>query len=54
MKKVAIQGVSGAFHEIAARQYFEGEEIEILPCNTFKDLFKALAADDSLLVIIAI
>ena len=54
MKKVAIQGVSGAFHEIAARQYFEGEEIEILPCNTFKDLFKALAADDSLLGIIAI
>jgi len=54
MKKVAIQGVSGAFHEIAARQYFEGEEIEILPCITFKDLFKALAADDSLLGIIAI
>jgi len=54
MKRVAIQGVSGAFHEIAARQYFEGEEIEILPCITFKDLFKALAADDSLLGIIAI
>jgi len=54
MKRVAIQGVSGAFHEIAARQYFEGEEIEILPCNTFKDLFNALAADASLLGIIAI
>jgi len=54
MKKVAIQGVSGAFHEIAARQYFEGEEIDILPCITFKDLFKALAADESLLGIIAI
>jgi prephenate dehydratase len=54
MKKVAIQGVSGAFHEIAARQYFEGEEIEILPCITFKDLFRALAADESLLGIIAI
>ena len=54
MKKVAIQGVSGAFHEIAARQYFKGEEIEILPCITFKDLFKALEADDSLLGIIAI
>ena len=54
MKKVAIQGVSGAFHEIAARQYFEGEEIESLPCITFKDLFRALAADESLLGIIAI
>jgi prephenate dehydratase len=54
MKKVAIQGVSGAFHEIAARQFFEGEEIEILPCITFKDLFKALADDPTLLGIIAI
>lgn len=54
MKKVAIQGISGAFHEIAARQFFEGEEIDILPCNTFKDLFNALSADESLLGIIAI
>jgi len=54
MKKVAIQGVSGAFHEIAAREFFEGEEIEILPCITFKDLFKALADDESLLGIVAI
>lgn len=54
MKKVAIQGVSGAFHEIAAREYFQGEEIEILPCITFKDLFKALAEDETLLGIIAI
>ena len=54
MKRVAIQGVSGAFHEIAARQFFNGEEIEIIPCITFKDLFKALAADETLLGIIAI
>jgi len=42
MKKVAIQGVNGAFHELAARQYFNGEEIEIIPCNTFKDLFLSM------------
>jgi prephenate dehydratase len=54
MKKVAIQGVSGAFHEIAARQFFQGEEIEVLPCITFKDLFNALAADETLLGIISI
>jgi prephenate dehydratase len=54
MKKVAIQGVSGAFHEIAARQFFQGEEIEVLPCITFKDLFNALAEDETLLGIIAI
>jgi len=54
MKKVAIQGVNGAFHEIAAREYFRGEEIEILPCISFRDLFKELSVDDELLGIIAI
>jgi len=54
MKKVAIQGVNGAFHEIAAREYFRGEEIEILPCISFRDLFKELSVDDDLLGIIAI
>ncbi|NDV46742.1 prephenate dehydratase [Paludibacter sp. 221] len=54
MKRVAIQGVSGAFHEIAARQYFQGEEIEIVPCNTFKDLFHELENDKELLGIVAI
>lgn len=54
MKKVAIQGVSGAFHEIAARQFFEGEELEIIPCITFKDLFKRIADDNTMLGIVAI
>ena len=54
MKKIAIQGVSGAFHEIAAREFFRDEEIDILPCATFKDLFQSLADDDSLLGIVAI
>jgi prephenate dehydratase len=42
IKRIAIQGGYGAFHEIAAYGYFENEEIEIVPRNTFKDLFKAL------------
>jgi prephenate dehydratase len=54
MKRVAIQGVSGAFHEIAAREFFKNEEIEILACLTFKDLFKAMAQDETLLGIVAI
>ncbi len=41
-KRIAIQGGYGAFHEIAAYGYFENEEIEIVPRNTFKDLFSAL------------
>ena len=27
-KKVAIQGIAGSYHDIAARNYHEGEEIE--------------------------
>lgn len=41
-KRIAIQGGYGAFHDIAAHGYFENEAIEIVPRNTFKDLFKAL------------
>lgn len=42
IKKIAIQGGYGAFHEIATLHYFENEEIEIVPRNTFKDLFRSL------------
>ena len=40
--RIAIQGGFGAFHEIAARHYFDTDNIEIVPRNTFKDLFKTL------------
>jgi len=42
LKTIAIQGGYGAFHEIAANKYFGEETVEIVPRNTFKDLFKAL------------
>jgi prephenate dehydratase len=41
--RVAIQGVQGSFHEIAAVEYFSGREITILPCDTFDDLFRVLS-----------
>ena len=28
MKKIAIQGVLGSYHDIAAHEFFENEEIE--------------------------
>ena len=28
MKRIAIQGELGSFHDITAHQYFEGEQIE--------------------------
>jgi prephenate dehydratase len=40
--KIAIQGGYGAFHEIAAYHFFESENIEIVPRETFKDLFDTL------------
>lgn len=43
-KRIAIQGGYGAFHEIAANKYFKDDTIEIVPRNTFKDLFSALKA----------
>lgn len=54
MKRVAIQGVAGAFHDIAARGFFEAEEIDIVPCHTFKDIFASIRKDNSILGIMAI
>jgi len=44
-KRIAIQGGYGAFHEIAALNYFGDEEIEIFPRDTFKDPMTALKMD---------
>lgn len=54
MKRIAIQGVSGAFHDIAARQFFTEEEVEIIPCITFKEVFDAVQKSDEVLGIVAI
>ena len=53
-RKVAIQGIAGAFHDIAARNYFEGDEVEIIPCITFKDVISAVKRDPSVLGIMAV
>lgn len=42
IKRIAIQGGYGAFHEIAAMYFFGEDNIDILPRNTFKDLMKSL------------
>lgn len=54
MKKIAIQGISGSFHDIAVREYFKGEEIEVIDCETFKDVFETIKNDSSVLGAIAI
>lgn len=52
--RVAIQGQEGCYHEWAARQYFEGQEVEVVCCNSFQAEFEAMAADANLLGIMAI
>ncbi len=53
-KRVTIQGVAGCFHDAAAREYFAGEEISTIPCDSFPEMFDVLATDASLMGIIAI
>ena len=54
MKKVAIQGGLGAYHEIAARNYFSDDEVTIVPCATFREIFEKAKKDPSLIGIMAI
>lgn len=54
MKRVAIQGGLGAYHGIAAENYFAGEEVEIIPCVTFRDVFKAIEKEPNAIGIMAI
>lgn len=53
MKKVAIQGARGSFHEMAAEKYF-GEDAELICCETFEDVFEALNAGIADVAVVAI
>lgn len=52
--RVAIQGQHGCYHETAAREYFAGREVEVVCCKSFGEVFARLAADTSLMGIVAI
>ncbi len=54
MIKIAIQGTLGSFHDIAAHRYFEGEEIELICCATFEDVFNAVQKDNKVVGFAAI
>ena len=54
MKKVAIQGFEGSYHDIATRLFFEGEETELICCETFDEVFGAMAADSDVVALVAI
>lgn len=57
MKKIAIQGVKGCFHEQAARLFYEehGHIIpDIVECDTFDDLYKSMSEGTANAAVMAI
>lgn len=54
MKKIAIQGGIGSYHDIAAHKYFEDEDIELVCCATFEDVFTAIRNDSQTIGMLAI
>ncbi|MDR1958072.1 MAG: prephenate dehydratase [Planctomycetaceae bacterium] len=53
-KQIAIQGIRGSYHEIAAKRYFQDEEVEILACHTFQDVIAAVQERPDTLGLMAI
>ena len=54
MKRIAIQGRSGSYHDLAAHQYFDGEQLQIICCATFEDVFAEMEKDPAIIGMIAI
>ena len=54
MKKVAIQGFEGSYHDIATRLFFKDEDTELICCETFGEVFEAMAADSDVVALVAI
>ena len=49
MNRIAIQGVIGSYHDLAAHQYFENEDIELICCSTFDGIFDAMKQDSNVI-----
>lgn len=54
MKRIAIQGELGSFHDITAHHYFEGEQMQIICCSTFEEVFENMKQDPTVIGIMAI
>ena len=53
MKRVAIQGIAGSFHEDAAHNYFK-DEIEIVECKSFTTVCELIDTDKVDIAVMAI
>ena len=54
MKRIAIQGIEGSFHDIAAHEYFRGEQVQLICCSTFEQVFAAVRQDPTVIAMAAI
>lgn len=54
MKRIAIQGLLGSFHDIAAHQYFANEQIQLICCATFEQVFENIKRDPTAIGMLAI
>ena len=52
--KISIQGEKGCFHEVAARQFFCNDDIEIVPCSTFDQTLNSVRDGKADLAMMAI
>ncbi|MCR4774727.1 MAG: prephenate dehydratase [Prevotella sp.] len=54
MKRIAIQGRIGSFHDIAVHKYFEGEQLQVVCCDTFEEVFENIKRDPATIGAVAI
>ncbi len=54
MKRIAIQGIVGSYHDIAAHQFFAQEEVELICCDTFEEVFDTMRSDPTAIGMAAI
>lgn len=52
--KVAIQGLRGSFHHEAAQKFLAGQDIELVECNTFVQVFDAVEGGNARYGVVAV
>lgn len=53
-KQIAIQGIRGCFHDIASHRFFQNEELDLVECNTFEEVFLAMKQNPDMIALVAI
>lgn len=54
LKQVAIQGIRGSFHEIAATNFFRSDQIGFIQCETFEETINQLTRGSADYAVMAI